>query len=148
MVGKRISIQHLKREAKFLKDSCLWSNSHYWTTQQLKAKRVKSKVTIKIVYLNFTGWLAFVFNKFHQEAVSIFRSLPKESVWFYQEPINQFMNFSVWCIDVQLFESVLSQLQMLSNVEVEFVVPQTKKELCIPALFKEMGLKFFEVNQQ
>ena len=136
----------LNREAHQLIDVCFWSGSHYWTTRQPDTKRDRTKTGIKIAYLAKTEWFAFIFSKFHPRGIEIFRSLSKAERWFYTEPINKFLSFSVWCIDAKHFESVLAKLRSLLDVEVEFVIPQTRKGLCVPAPFKGMGLEFFEVG--
>ena len=136
----------LNREARQLIDVCFWSGSHYWTTRQPGTKRDRTKTGIKIAHLAKTEWFAFVFSKFHLEGIEIFRSLPEGERWFYTEPINKFLSFSAWCCPVLHFESVLSQLRSLFDIEVEFVIPQTRKGLSVPAPFEGMGLEFFEVG--
>lgn len=137
----------LNREARILMDACFWSSCHYWTTRQPGAKRNRTKARIKIAYSSRTGWFVFINSKFHAPAIEVFRSLDKREVWFYTEPVNQFLSFNAWCIHALHFESVLEQLHSLPDVEMEFVVPQTKKGLCVPAPFEEMGLQFFEVGK-
>ncbi|MBV8885932.1 MAG: hypothetical protein JO235_18320 [Chroococcidiopsidaceae cyanobacterium CP_BM_RX_35] len=127
-------------------DSCFWSSSHYWSTRQPKLKRDRTKTGIKIAYSSRTEWFVFMFSKFHREAIEIFRSLEKRETWFYQEPINQYRSFSAWCIDAKQFEGVLEQLKTLSDIELEFVVPQTSQGLRIPERFNVLGLQFFKVN--
>lgn len=62
-------------------------------------------------------------------------------MWFYQEPVNQYISFSAWCIHPQQLRAVLEKLLPLSDVEIEFVIPQSKQGLCIPKPFEEMGLQ-------
>ncbi|MBV9387054.1 MAG: hypothetical protein JOZ78_11570 [Chroococcidiopsidaceae cyanobacterium CP_BM_ER_R8_30] len=127
-------------------DSCFWSSSCYWTTRQATLKRDRTKTGIKIAHSSRTGWFVFIFSKFHRGAIEIFRSLDKREAWFYQEPINQYRSFSAWCIVAKHFESVLKRLQALSDIELEFVIPQTNQGLQIPAPFEALKLQFFEVG--
>ncbi len=127
-------------------DTCFWSSGNYWSTRNPKLKKIRTKTGIKIAYLSKAGWFSFIFSKFHREAIENFRSLKKGEVWFYQEPVNQYLNFSAWCINAKHFESVLEQLRVLSDIELEFVVPQTKQGLCIPEPFEVLGLQFYEVG--
>lgn len=137
----------LNREARFLMDACFWSRSHYWTTRQPGLRPDRRKTGIKIAYDARTGWFVFIFGKFHRQAIEVFRSLSKGEVWFYSEPVNQFMSFNAWCIHAKHFELVLEQLQTLPDIEIEFVIPHTKKGLCVPAPFEDMGWQFFEVGK-
>lgn len=145
MQAETVNFRQLITEAKYLKDTCFWANGNYWSTQDPKLTRNRAKTGIKIAYLNKTGWFAFVFSRFHREAVEIFRSLEAE-VWFYQEPVNQFKSFSAWCIAAKHFETVLGQMRSLNNIELEFVVPQAKQGLCVPTPFESMSLQFYEVG--
>lgn len=137
----------LNREARNLMDACFWSSGHYWTTRQPKLKQDRRKTKIKSAYSVKTGWFFFIFSKFHATAIEVFRSLERGEVWFYTEPVNQFMSFSAWCIDAKHFESVLEQLRSLDDVHMEFVIQKSKQGLCVPEPFKEMGLEFFEVGK-
>lgn len=136
----------LNREAKFLMQSCFWSSSHYWTTRKPGLKR-GSKTGIKIAYSSSCEWFWFIFSKFHREAIEVFRSFKKGEAWFYQEPVNQHISFSAWCIHAKHFEMVMAQLRSLSEVEIEFVVPQSQQGLCVPKPFESMGLQFYEVRR-
>lgn len=148
MEVETVNLQQLKREARYLMDTCFWASDNYWSTCNPKLKKNRSKTRVRIAYLDKTRWFGFVFSKFHHEAVDIFRSLEGKERFFYQEPINRYKSFSVWCIDGKHFQSVLAQMQELTEVEVEFVVPQSKKGLCVPAAFLKMNLRFQEVGNR
>lgn len=142
-----VCFQRVEAEVRHLKETCFWAGSNYWTTRIPNTKTSRTRTVIKVAYLAKSEWFAFLCSKFHPEVKQIFRSFTKGEVRFYTEPINQFMNFSVWCICALHLESSLAQLRSLARVEIEFVVPQTKKGLRVPAPFKEMGLEFFEVGK-
>lgn len=125
-----------------------WSSGHYWTTRQPGIRRHQEKIGIKIAYSSKTEWFIFIFSKFHRQAIDVFRSLEKGEVWFHQEPINQFKSFNAWCIQAKHFKAVLAQLRALSDVEIEYVIPQIKQELYIPTPFRDMELQFFEVGKR
>ncbi len=148
MEAKTVNFRQLQAEAKYLKDTCFWANGNYWSTRSPKLKRDRAKIGIKIAYLSKTGWFAFVFSKFKGSlrAIGVFRSLEIWERWFYQEPVNQFMNFSVWCCSERCFEPVLEQLRALPEIELEFVIPETKHGLRVPTPFEVMGLQFYEVG--
>jgi len=143
-----VNFRQLKAEAKYLKDTCFWANGNYWSTRIPNLKRDRAKTGVKVAYLSKTEWFAFVFSKFKDSlrAIGVFRSLERGERWFYQEPVNQFKNFSVWCCSEGCFELVLEQLRVLPEIELEFVIPQTKHGLCVPAPFDVMGLQFYEVG--
>ncbi len=140
-----LNVKQLKLELRYLVDTCFWTSSSYWSTRQPNFKSDKSRTRIKVAYLARTDWFAFVFSKFHQGAIEIFRSRQKGEVWFYQEPINRFTSFSAWCITNEHFETIFSQLQSLDDVELAIVVPATKEGPKIPVTFE--GQEFFEINK-
>ena len=140
-----LNVKQLKLELRYLVDTCFWTSSSYWSTRPPNFKSDKTKTRIKVAYLARMDWFAFVFSKFHQGAIEIFRSRQKGEVWFYQEPINRFTSFSAWCITNEHFETIFSQLQSLDDVELAIVVPATKEGPKIPVTFE--GQEFFEINK-
>jgi len=144
--AETVNFRQLKIEARNLMESCFWANGNYWSTRNPKLKKDRAKTRIKVAYLSRTGWFGFIFSKFSHGVIEIFRSSEKREMWFYQEPVNQYLSFSVWCVNAKHFESVLEQLRVLPEIELEFVVTQTKQGLRIPPPFEVMGLQFYEVN--
>lgn len=143
---KNLNIGQLESELKYLRDTCFWSQSNYWTTWQPQTKRDRTKTNIKIGYLTQAQWFAFIFKKYHPEAVEIFRNLRPGQKWFYQETINSFLSFSAWCINGEYFDRVLEQLTSLPDVDLEFVVPPSKDGLCLCDRFEVLGLEFHQVG--
>ena len=143
---KILNIPHLKSEVKHLRDTCFWSGSNYWTTWQPQIQRDRTKTSIKIAYLTQTQWFAFIFKKYHPQAVQICRNLRQDQKWFYQETINSFLSFSVWCINGEHFDLVYEQLHCLPDVELEFVIPPSTEGLRHCARFDALGLEFHQVG--
>ncbi len=141
-----LNTRKLKTQLLYLMDSCFWAGSNYWTTRSPQLKKDRTKTNIKICYLVKSKWFAFIFNKFHPQAVEVFRSQQKTQRWFYTQPINSFKSFNVWCISEPCFESVMGQLRSLPGIELEFVVPDSIEGLCVPAPFEALGLQFYEVG--
>ena len=131
---------------QYLMNACFWAGSNYWSTRSPQLKKDRTKTNIKICYLPKSQWFAFIFNKFHKQAVEVFRSQQKTQRWFYTQPVNSFKSFSAWCISQPCFESVMIQLRSVPNIELEFVVPDSIEGLRVPAPFEEMGLQFYEVG--
>ena len=142
---KNLNISQLEAELKYLRDTCFWSGSNYWTTWQPGTKRDRAKTNIKIGYLVKSRWFAFIFKKHHQKAVQICRNL-RQGKWFYQETINSFLSFSAWCIHEEHFDRIYEQLRLLPDVELEFVIPQSTEGLRPCDRFVEMRLEFYQVG--
>lgn len=132
---------------QYLMNACFWAGSNYWSTRSPLLKTDRTKINIKICYLPKSQWFAFIFSKFHQQAVEVFHSQQTQQRWFYTQPVNSFKSFSVWCISQLCFEPVMGQLRFLPDIELEFVVPDSIKGLCVPAPFKALGLQFYEVGE-
>lgn len=148
MKNSSLNTLKLKTQMRQLMNACFWAGSNYWSTRSPQLKRDPSKINIKICYLAGSEVFAFIFNKFHPGGVEVFRKQPSKQRWFYTEPVNCFRSFSAWCISEPCFELVVVQLHGLPDVELEFVVPQSKKGLCLPAPFEAMGLQFYEVGAE
>lgn len=146
MESSSLNTTRLKTQMQYLMNSCFWAGSNYWSTRSPQLKRERTKTNIKICYLVKSEWFAFIFDKFHSSAVDVFRSQPKTQRWFYTQPVNQFKNFSAWCISELCFETVLVRLSCLSDIELEFIVPQSKEGLRVPEQFEALGLQFYEVG--
>jgi len=136
--AETVNFRQLRIEARNLMDACFWASSNYWSTRNPKLKKDRAKTRIKVAYLSKTGWFGFIFNKFSYEAIEIFRSSEKREMWFYQEPVNQYLSFSFWGINAKHFESVLEQLRVLPEIERLYrvcyanVTLDTKLQVCSP----------------
>lgn len=146
MESSSLNTTRLKTQMQYLMNSCFWAGSNYWTTRSPQLKTDRTKTNIKICYLARSQWFAFIFNKFHKQAVEVFRSQQKTQRWFYTQPVNSFKSFSAWCISQSCFESVMEQLRSIPDIELEFVVTQSKDGLRVPAPFEVLGLQFYEVG--
>ena len=132
---------------RYLMNACFWAGSNYWSTRSPRLKTDRTKSNIKICYLVKCEWFAFIFSKFHPQAVEVFCSQQKTQRWFYKQPVNSFLSFSAWCISEPCFESVIGQLRSIPGIELEFVVPDSSKGLCVPAPFADLGLQFYEIGE-
>ena len=148
MRNSSLNTLKLKTQMRQVMDACFWAGSNYWSTRSPQLKRDPSKTNIKICYLAKSEWFAFIFNKFHHGGVEVFRKQPSTQRWFYTEPVNCFKSFSAWCISEPCFESVMGQLRSLPDIELEFIVAQSKEGLCLPAPFEVMELQFYEVGAE
>lgn len=148
MDSSSLNTTRLKTQMQYLMNACFWAGSNYWSTRSPQLKTDRTKTNIKICYLVKSKWFAFIFSKFHEQAVEVFRSQQKTQRWFYTQPVNSFLSFSAWCINQPYFKSVTEQLDELPDIELEFVIPNSNEGLRVPAPFEDLGLQFYEVGRR
>lgn len=140
-----INLRRMKTEIRYLMDAIYWAGSYYWTSRSPGTKCKKSNVNVRVIFLEKFNWYAFAFSRYHQESLKIFQELPTYDAYFFKEVVNRFAQFAGWCIDGKHFEQVLTRLQQITDIELEFALGASSgKERVVPKAFEALNLSFYE----
>jgi hypothetical protein len=140
----QINLRRLRAEAHHLMEICFWANSHHWSSYPSKRKKSEPNTIVRVAYFKNLNWFAFSFSKFHPCGVEVLQLIPDHERFFYEKTHDRYTKFRAWCIAAKHFERVLTQLQQITDIELEFVVHPSRHGLVIPEPFKGMGLTFIE----
>lgn len=138
-----ISLARLHTEISWMMRMCFWKNSIHWSSYPSRRKR-DSPVVLKVAYFKNLNWIAVNFCKYHSDAVEVFRRLPANERFFKKIVANRYQRFHVWCIDGKHFKNVMAELSTYKDIEIEYVVEDSRKGLVIPEPFAHLGLTFYE----
>ena len=123
---------------------CFWADGHHWSSYPSRRGKHEANTIVRVAYFKNLSWFAFVFSKFNREAVEVIRAVPAHERFFYEKTHDRYTKFRAWCIDAKHKERVLSRLQQMPDIELEFVAHPSRHGLVIPEPFKGMGLTFIE----
>ncbi len=140
----QINLRRLRIEAHHLMEICFWANSHHWSSYPSRRRKSERRTIVRVAYFKNLNWFAFIFSKFHDDAVEVLRVIPAHERFFYEKTHDRYTKFRAWCIAAKHFERVLCQLQKISDIELEFVAHPYSHGLVIPEPFKQMELTFYE----
>lgn len=139
-----ISRKQLQTEATRLKNCCFLASQCHWSTYPKPRPKKYSYIVIRVAYLKRIDWFGFIFSKYHRAAIQIFQVLPVEEHHFFQYVKEHYKRFNTWLIDGKHFDTVLRELQLFEEIELEFIVPPEKEGLIIPQPFEKFNLTFYK----
>lgn len=139
-----ISLRRLQTEVQHLMEICLWASGHHWSSHPSRRKRSETNTIVRVAYFKNLNWFCFNFCKYHCDAVEVIRVTPTHERFFYKKTIDRYTSFKVWCIDAKHFERVLTLLQQIPDIELEFIVHPSRHGLVVPEPFQRMGLTFYK----
>lgn len=123
---------------------CFWKTSYHWSSHPDCGKKDEPHIAVRVAYFKTLDWFCFNFRKYHASAVEVMQKIPPHERFFYQKVQDRYTKFTAWCVDGKHFEQVLAQLQLITDIELEFVISPSSEGLVVPEPFQPLNLTFYE----